>query len=218
MTDAPRTFYWSDMHFGHETTVKDRGFASVAEHDASIITAWTETVKPQDTIYVMGDISSGNEKATSRALTIIGKMPGRKILLPGNRDIVHPMHRPNLNSVKPWHEVFDDIRLSDYDKFKGHEFVMSHFPYLGDERRASIIRSNGRPADDTKYAQFRMPDLGLPLIHGHTHQPMATWPREEWRTPEGTESRMLNIGVDANPHPVSKDDIWLWLDSLEGSK
>ena len=35
--------------------------------------------------------------------------------------------------------------------------MVSHFPYSGDH------------SEESRYDQWRLPDFGVPIIHGHTH-------------------------------------------------
>ena len=48
----------SDLHFGHDRQFMygPRGFSSIEEHDATIIENWNKIVKPNDTVYLLGDL------------------------------------------------------------------------------------------------------------------------------------------------------------------
>jgi calcineurin-like phosphoesterase family protein len=52
---------------------------------------------------------------------------------------------------------FADIRAAESVEIDGTDVLMSHFPYDGD--------SHG----EDRYSQDRLKDIGMPLIHGHTH-------------------------------------------------
>ncbi|MBM6830337.1 metallophosphoesterase [Anaerotignum lactatifermentans] len=57
------------------------------EHDKRIIENWKNTVGPEDTVLIPGDISWGMRLADAAAdLDVIDGLPGRKVLLPGNHD------------------------------------------------------------------------------------------------------------------------------------
>src|SRR5690606_8522532 len=43
-------------------------------------------------------------------------------------------------------------------KLAGRDFLLSHFPYQGDH------------TDEPRYRQWRLPNLGEALLHGHTHR------------------------------------------------
>lgn len=60
----------------------------------------------------------------------------------------------------------------------------------------------GDHTSEERYTQWRLPNLGAPLIHGHVHA--------EWRT----RDRMLNVGVDHWPTPVPQNVVLDWLDNI----
>ena len=78
-------FYIADTHFGHENIIKlcGRGFGSVAEMDAVMITRWQEKVRPNDDVFVVGDFAYRNKTSVS---TYLEQLPGIKHLLVGNHD------------------------------------------------------------------------------------------------------------------------------------
>ena len=67
------------------------------------------------------------------------------------------------------------------------EAYLSHFPYTGDH-------------GEDRYPQWRLPDLLVPLIHGHTHGP-----EKVTRTPAGT--LQIHVGIDAWRRPVAEHEI-----------
>ena len=77
------TYITSDSHFGHKNIIKycNRPFSSVEEMDETMIENWNAKVKPNDTIYHLGDFSfSKNPQQYFKRLN------GRKILIRGNHD------------------------------------------------------------------------------------------------------------------------------------
>lgn len=71
----------SDLHFGHESMSKRRGFESVEEHDNYIVNQWNKVVNKKDTTYILGDITM--EKANYE---ILNKLNGIKHIVLGNHD------------------------------------------------------------------------------------------------------------------------------------
>jgi len=73
------------MHFGHENIIKyeNRPFANAAEMDATIIENWNKTVKPDDLVFVLGDVSFHSKERTTEIIT---SLFGRKMLIYGNHD------------------------------------------------------------------------------------------------------------------------------------
>lgn len=52
-------YFISDLHFGHKNCLSfdNRPFKSIEENDETIIKNWNNTVKIDDDIYLLGDIS-----------------------------------------------------------------------------------------------------------------------------------------------------------------
>ena len=77
-------YYIADLHLGHENVIKFSGrpFESIEEMDKALIENWRAVVKPNDDIYVLGDLifRSGDPEKYLRQLT------GRIHLIKGNHD------------------------------------------------------------------------------------------------------------------------------------
>lgn len=164
------TFFWSDLHLGHDLVAKARGFASVEEHDRHIIDRWDATVTPNDTIWLLGDNATRKHRS---ALSIIGERPGTKRLIWGNHDPGHPSHSRAHTHLREHLEVFQTAGTVGSVKVGGHTALLSHFPYTGEE-------SDG----PDRCAGFRQRDVGWWLIHGHVH---TAWLKRD---------RQINVGVD----------------------
>lgn len=71
----PRTWFTSDLHLGHPFVAElrgyDRGDADVERHDAAILGNLTAALSPGDTLWVLGDISSGWGPQEERALSLL---------------------------------------------------------------------------------------------------------------------------------------------------
>jgi calcineurin-like phosphoesterase family protein len=72
-------FFIADMHFGspYKSYAKPRGFASVEEMHDAIAAAWRERVRPDDTIWILGDVGD---------IEPLRSLPGTKRLIYGNDD------------------------------------------------------------------------------------------------------------------------------------
>lgn len=84
-------FLISDTHFGHTNTwekftLEDgsplRPFTSTEEMDETMVDNWNRVVRPQDTVYHLGDVVIAR-----RHLETVKRLNGRKILIRGNHDI-----------------------------------------------------------------------------------------------------------------------------------
>lgn len=186
-------FFTSDTHFGHQRIIElcDRPVSSVDEMNEVMIQRWNSVVKPTDTVYHMGDVALGK---IADSLPLVGRLNGKKILVPGNHDRVFSgvkqSHRERF--FPEYMKVFDFINAEISSVWIGDKMaIMSHFPYVGD--------SHG----EDRYSEKRPPDNGFPLIHGHVH--------DEWKH----NGRMFNVGVDVNDfHPVHEDEIAEWIEGL----
>jgi calcineurin-like phosphoesterase family protein len=128
----------------------------------------------------------------------VANRPGIKHLISGNHDPVHPFHRDSYKLYEKWMYAFTSIQPFLRRKLGGKYFLMSHFPYMG-------TGAEGHGAED-RYPQFRLPDMGLPLLHGHTHG------HEKHHNSDGG-SPELHVGLDAwDLQLVSQDTILGWLE------
>jgi calcineurin-like phosphoesterase family protein len=100
----PSTFLTSDTHFSHTNicnfTNYDgspvRPWDDVQEMDEEMIKRWNNTVGPKDKVYHLGDVVINR-----KALTILDRLNGDKVLIRGNHDIF------NLSDYTPY---FRDVR------------------------------------------------------------------------------------------------------------
>lgn len=209
MKRQPRTFYTSDLHLGHESVaVRHRGFESVASHDARIFERWGAVVQPGDTVYVLGDVIGRHDHA-AYALDVLAALPGTKHLVTGNHDPVHPMHRRTFAKALPaFLEVFETVSPFLRRKIGGYEVLLSHFPYAG--YGEGPYRGG---AEASRYDQYRLPDMGVPIIHGHTHQPE----RYHVSSKPYRLSLGVHVGVDAwGLAPAPQEDVIAILDKWRG--
>lgn len=183
------TWFVGDLHFGHAKVSGIRGFTTTDAHDDSITRQWHKQVQDDDLVYVLGDISGGSRVGEAYALTVLSQLPGRKRLIAGNHDSVASIHRTLSPHLGFYNEVFE--RVSDYGRVKlnRRDVLLSHYPYVADHM------------DEARYMQYRLPDLGAPLIHAHTH------------STEKGGGRELCVSWDAWRRLANLGDVARWLDS-----
>ncbi len=103
----PKIFFTSDHHFGHQATLGDRlglrrPFATIAEHDEALIARWNAAVRPQDTVWHLGDFC--HRCPEERARAIFARLNGRRrYLVRGNHD--------RIAERLPWDGVSDVARV-----------------------------------------------------------------------------------------------------------
>ena len=115
----PGVFLVSDTHFGHtgvckfmrsDGVTKLRPFTDPDEMDEFMVKAWNERVKPNDKVYHLGDVVINR-----KALNILRRLNGDKVLIKGNHDIF---------KLEDYTDHFRDIR--GYHVMNG--MILSHIP------------------------------------------------------------------------------------------
>lgn len=182
-------FYTSDTHFNHDFVAQDRGFESAEEHDELLIERFNKVLTKRSQLWILGDLFMGS---ITNGLPKVVRLNGVKHLVLGNHDSAHPLHKKSHTQQRRFFEVFDSVHVHEQHVIVGQKVLLSHLPYVGDH------------ADrEDRYTQWRLPDEGLPLLHGHVHK--------EWKF----NGRQFNVGVDHNPTPVPVDTVAEWLATLD---
>lgn len=123
-----KLFFTSDTHFGHARVIdfSSRPFKDIEEMNETLIKNWNEVVKPNDTIFHLGDFALGGSKIWKETLE---RLNGKKYLIMGNHDF--------KNFRNSYREYFEEVVLAKYYTYKDKAMYLSHCPYLcygGDER------------------------------------------------------------------------------------
>jgi calcineurin-like phosphoesterase family protein len=117
--NMPSVFLTSDTHFGHmgvckfmrnDGVTKLRPWTNPDEMDEEMVKRWNERVKPTDKVYHLGDVVINR-----KALGIMRRLNGDKVLIKGNHDIF---------KLEDYTEHFRDIR--SYHVMNG--LILSHIP------------------------------------------------------------------------------------------
>lgn len=106
----------------------------------SIIDYWNLVVKPNDTIYHLGDLCMGGPKSIT---SILSRLSGNIILIRGSHDY--------SSRRKIYEENGIIIKDMDYLNYKGKFFILSHKP-ISNPEYATMLTGN------------------IWNLHGHTHQ------------------------------------------------
>jgi len=112
----PSVFLVSDTHFGHagvcrfthgDTGVKIRPWTDPDEMDEAMVKMWNETVRPNDKVYHLGDVVINR-----KALSIMSRLNGDKVLIRGNHDIFRDdEYRQYFRELRAYH-VMNGMILS----------------------------------------------------------------------------------------------------------
>lgn len=117
--NMPSVFLTSDTHFGHmgvckfmrnDGVTKLRPWSNPDEMDEEMVKRWNERVKPTDKVYHLGDVVINR-----KALNIMHRLNGDKVLIKGNHDIF---------KLEDYTAHFRDIR--SYHVMNG--LILSHIP------------------------------------------------------------------------------------------
>jgi len=181
-----KTFFISDTHFGHANILKlgaGRPFASIWEHDETIIANWNRVVGPEDSVYHLGDFSYRN----TDPMAVFARLNGVKHLITGNHDEAETLGLP-WASVRPYVED----RLPENSNGKKHRVVLCHYPMQ-------------------EWAGFWKRDSAPIHLHGHTHGCVPGWRRRQdmavdvWDyTPQSLDAiiKRLASNPDINPQTL----------------
>lgn len=113
-------FTVADPHFTHAGVCKFekndgtklRPWACPLEMDEALVENWNTTIRPQDKVYVLGDITMSRKPSS---LEILSRLNGDKVLIGGNHDIL---------SARVYLQYFRDVRaVHVWDKC-----VLTHVP------------------------------------------------------------------------------------------
>lgn len=173
------TWFTSDLHFGHRNIINycRRPFHSVENMNKLLVMNWNELVRPDDTVYVLGDFAMGQIQET---LPLGRRLHGNKVLVAGNHDRCWSGHG---EKAKKWIDVyrrdagFEEVHTTLALEIDGLDrpVHLNHFPFTGDSH------------DVDRYEDSRPEDRGQVLFHGHIHTGWKQCP---------DNPRMINVGVD----------------------
>lgn len=116
-------WFWSDLHLGHENMYKFTNYDGtpcrpwtvdqILEAEEKMIENYNSLVKPEDTVYNLGDVGS----KTDRISYFMNRLnPSRRVLLMGNHD--------NKIGAKFLGKYFNEIRGC----YNLENYIMSHIP------------------------------------------------------------------------------------------
>lgn len=139
-------FLTSDTHFNNDNIIKycDRPFLDHNDMNQALITNWNSVVKPEDTVYHLGDFIMGLADNTA---SILHRLNGHIHLVRGNHD--------TQRKLAIYEQYPEKITVHDvaYLPYKGLFFVMCHFPLENEAFYDMVVRDNSE----------------VVLCHGHVH-------------------------------------------------
>lgn len=121
-------YYISDTHFFHENIIRicKRPFIDLERMHSVIISNWNKKVKPEDEIYILGDLSYKCPDAGYQQLfNLIKNLNGKKHLIIGNHDRKWLKSYNNQCKEKLFESI--DIYKDIYDD-QNRRVIMFHYP------------------------------------------------------------------------------------------
>ena len=118
-----KIYFTSDLHFGHDKDFlwRPRGFTSSREHDETIIRNWNLKIKPEDTVYILGDSMLMDDEYGMRCLK---RLNGNLKIVRGNHD---SNNRWKAYSALPNVEL---LGYADAVKYGKYNIYISHYPTI----------------------------------------------------------------------------------------
>jgi calcineurin-like phosphoesterase family protein len=160
------TWFISDLHLGHEKLLglapDSRPFKTIEEHDEAIISNWNAVVKPQDRVWVLGDVSCGTRERKSEVVRMLKRCAGTKRLVLGNHD---------GSDYALWTDVFEAVHGVYADGTR--QWVFSHVPVhpdcLGHRFQANIHgHLHTQRINDPRYINVSCEQVGFTPINRET--------------------------------------------------
>lgn len=162
-----RTFLISDTHFNHTNILSFRKvngeplrlFSSTEEMNEVMIQNWNLVVGPKDKVYHLGDVAFKGAKA----LEILSRLNGDKVLIKGNHDI----HKPSaylqyFRDIRAYH-ILDKLLLAhvpvhpiSLERWRGQIHGHLHDNVVGDIKyfNVSVEQINYTPIDFEEIREY----------------------------------------------------------------
>ncbi len=121
-------YYTADLHFHYEPILEFRGFALAFEMDEFLIRRFNETVKEDDTVYIVGDVGYNYNRVPCDALA---RLNGRKHLIRGNHDV-------GFDDAGKLYDYFETV--TDFNEIddNGRHVILCHYPIVHNKRSYMI--------------------------------------------------------------------------------
>ena len=137
----------SDLHFSHnkEFVWKARGYKDVEDMNAQQVVKFNSKVKPEDTVYILGDcMLNDNEKG----MELLKQLNGKKHIILGNHD---------TNARKKLYEdIAESVSFAEIIKYKKKIFYLSHYLTItantGDEK--PVYNLHGHTHQTTIFSDY----------------------------------------------------------------
>lgn len=156
------TFFIGDTHFGHvrvlEFEAEARPFASIDEHDESLVDRWNAVVRKRDTVWHLGDVLFGR-----RSFRHLSRLNGTKKLVMGNHDCYpSALYLEHFNRIVGAAEVAGcllthiPVHVSQFRRYKANIHGHLHSRRIDDPRYICVS------AEQNNLTPVAIDDLRVP--------------------------------------------------------
>ena len=170
------TFFTSDVHFGHTNILKKfcpetRQGLDANDMNERIIANWQKQVKPEDTVWLLGDIFFIRDVET--CVKILKRLPGFKRLVYGNHDRIIRENfdlRLHFETLVEWADIRLTVPGLEYGA--AQRVILHHYPTY----------------------EWKDMHKGAFHLYGHIH---SRYGEEEHPVVTG---RAMDVGIDSRPN------------------
>lgn len=117
----------SDFHLNHnkEFLYKPRGCHSIEEMNQMLIDKHNSLVRPQDNVYVLGDICLGGADSLAANKALIEQFNGNLHIIQGNHDTAR-----RIDMYETCKNVVEVLGFAEMLVYRKYHFYLSHYPTL----------------------------------------------------------------------------------------
>ena len=137
-------YYTADLHFHYAQLLPSRPFAAVEEMDEALVKNWNDTVGPEDTVYLVGDIGWNGGRVPGELLE---RLSGHKHLIRGNHDTGYE----DAGRLYRWFETVTDF--NEIDDGDTH-IILCHYPILY-RKRGYMVHGHLHQTRGPEYGMLR---------------------------------------------------------------
>ena len=122
-----KDYFIADTHFGHDAIIRyeNRPFKDTKNQEEYLIKNWNDVVKPEDTVYVLGDFGMSDSKEETERLCRM--LNGNKILVMGNHDTQEPewYRQCGFKEASPWPIIYQGFWILSHEPL----YINENMPY-----------------------------------------------------------------------------------------
>ena len=122
-----KDYFIADTHFGHDAIIRyeNRPFKDTKNQEEYLIKNWNDIVKPEDTVYVLGDFGMSDSKEETERLCRM--LNGNKILVMGNHDTQEPewYRQCGFKEASPWPIIYQNFWILSHEPL----YINENMPY-----------------------------------------------------------------------------------------